>query len=66
MKFLLKLYKWFISPLLGNNCRFMPTCSEYAEEATRKHGYTKGSWLAFKRVCKCHPFGGSGIDNVPD
>ena len=65
---MLKLYKIFISPLLGHNCRFMPTCSEYADEAIKKHGIIKGGWLALKRVLKCNPFFGKGykVDNVPE
>ena len=65
---MLKLYKIFISPLLGHNCRFMPTCSEYADEAIKKHGILKGGWLALKRISKCNPFFGKGyvVDNVPE
>ena len=62
---LLKGYKKFISPLLGNNCRFTPTCSEYAMEAIRVHGALKGMWLAVKRICRCNPWGGHGYDPVP-
>lgn len=61
-----KGYRLIISPLLGGNCRFQPTCSSYALEALQKHGGIKGGWLAAKRMVKCHPWGGSGIDNVPD
>jgi len=63
---LIKLYKWIISPWLGHNCRFLPTCSEYAKEAIDTHGTVKGTWLGVKRMCRCHPLGGSGIDNVPE
>ncbi len=66
MKFVFSFYKFFLSPWLGHNCRFLPTCSEYTHEAIEKHGKVKGSWLGFKRICRCHPFGGSGIDNVPE
>lgn len=62
---LVKGYRLVISPLLGSNCRFQPTCSSYALEALDKHGALKGGWLAAKRIAKCHPWGGSGIDNVP-
>jgi putative membrane protein insertion efficiency factor len=55
-----------ISPLIGSNCRYHPTCSSYALEALEKHGALKGGRLAIKRIFKCHPLGGSGIDNVPD
>ena len=63
---LLKIYKLFLSPLLGNNCRYHPTCSSYAIEALETHGLIKGLYLSIKRVSKCHPLGGSGIDHVPE
>jgi putative membrane protein insertion efficiency factor len=59
------LYRKLISPFLGNNCRFDPSCSAYAEEALRKHGAFRGSWLAARRIGRCHPWGGSGYDPVP-
>lgn len=62
----IRFYRLVISPLLGSNCRFTPTCSSYAMEALRKHGAFKGGWLATRRILRCHPLGGSGIDNVPD
>ncbi len=62
---LLRLYKKFISPLLPNSCRFYPTCSVYAMEALEKHGALMGTWLAIKRVFKCHPFHKGGFDPVP-
>ncbi|XVN40499.1 MAG: membrane protein insertion efficiency factor YidD [Rickettsia endosymbiont of Argas persicus] len=62
---LLKFYQYFISPLLGNNCRFYPTCSEYAKEALTIHGTIKGLWLTFKRMIKCQPFSDGGYDAVP-
>ena len=62
---LLKVYQWVISPLLGPRCRFTPTCSQYGIEAVRRHGSLKGSWLTTKRLCRCHPWGGSGHDPVP-
>lgn len=62
---LIKLYQLIISPLLGPKCRFTPTCSQYATEALKKYGIFKGSWLAIKRISKCHPVGGSGYDPVP-
>ncbi|NRB22962.1 hypothetical protein SHEWBE_0573 [Shewanella benthica] len=59
-------YQIFISPLLGaNKCRFHPTCSYYAIEAIRLHGFVKGSWLTARRVLKCHPLHPGGIDPVP-
>ena len=62
---LVGLYRYTISPFLGNNCRYQPTCSEYAIEALREHGAFRGTWLAAKRIAKCHPWGGSGYDPVP-
>ena len=59
------LYRYTISPFLGNNCRFQPSCSEYAIEALREHGAFRGTWLAAKRIARCHPWGGSGYDPVP-
>lgn len=63
--FLVKVYQVALSPLLGANCRYMPTCSEYSIEAIQVHGPLKGLWLATKRILSCHPWGGSGIDPVP-
>ncbi len=60
------LYRKGISPLLGTNCRFEPSCSAYAEQALREYGGFKGGWLALKRISRCHPWGGSGYDPVPD
>jgi len=62
---LIKIYQKVISPLIGPKCRFTPTCSNYAVEALKKYGVFKGSWLAVKRIAKCHPWGGSGYDPVP-
>ena len=59
------IYRYLISPLLGVNCRFTPTCSAYTIEATEKYGALRGGWLAVKRIVRCHPFGGSGHDPVP-
>ena len=59
------LYRRGVSPFLGLNCRFVPSCSEYAAEALREHGGVKGSWLALRRIGRCHPWGGSGYDPVP-
>ena len=62
---LIKLYQYGISPLIGPKCRFTPTCSQYAEQALKKYGLFKGTWLAVKRISKCHPGGSSGYDPVP-
>ncbi|HEY4875726.1 MAG TPA: membrane protein insertion efficiency factor YidD [Puia sp.] len=62
---LIKLYQITLSPLLGPKCRFTPSCSQYAIEALKKYGIFKGSWLAIKRISKCHPWGGHGYDPVP-
>lgn len=61
-----KGYRLIFSPWVGFNCRYHPTCSAYALEALEKHGAIKGTWLAARRIGRCHPWGGTGIDNVPD
>jgi uncharacterized protein len=70
MKFILlvliRAYRFFISPLLGANCRFSPTCSAYAETSVRRFGALKGLYLSVKRIIKCHPFHAGGFDPVPD
>ena len=69
---LVRLYRWTLSPaktfLFGplSGCRFTPSCSEYALEAVKSHGAMAGSWLALKRICRCHPWGDCGHDPVPD
>jgi len=63
--FPIKLYQWFLSPLLGKNCRFTPTCSHYMVEAIEEWGILKGGWMGIKRISRCHPWGGSGYDPVP-
>lgn len=62
---LLRVYKAGISPLLPASCRYEPTCSEYARIAIERYGAGRGSWLALRRLGRCHPFGGSGFDPVP-
>ena len=62
---LVRLYRLLISPWLGSNCRYQPTCSSYAIEALQTHGVLRGTWLAAKRIGRCHPWGGSGYDPVP-
>ena len=61
----IRLYQWTIAPLLGVNCRYAPSCSAYAIEAIETHGITRGTWLAARRLLRCHPWGGSGYDPVP-
>jgi putative membrane protein insertion efficiency factor len=61
----LRGYKLILSPLIGRGCRYLPTCSEYAAAAMIGHGPVKGSWLAARRLCRCHPWGGSGYDPAP-
>jgi putative membrane protein insertion efficiency factor len=62
---LLRAYQLAMSPFLGQNCRFYPTCSNYAIEAVRTHGAARGSLLAARRICKCHPWNDGGVDLVP-
>lgn len=63
---LIRLYRVAISPMLPPACRYTPTCSAYAEEAVRRFGAGRGSWLAARRLARCHPWGGSGYDPVPE
>jgi putative membrane protein insertion efficiency factor len=62
---IIRLYQKWLSPLLGQRCRFYPTCSQYASEAIEHHGITSGAWLTIKRILKCHPLHPGGIDPVP-
>ncbi len=63
--FPVKIYQVTLSPLLGANCRFEPSCSHYMVGAVDEWGILKGTWLGIKRICRCHPWGGSGVDEVP-
>jgi len=62
---LVKAYRYAVSPMLGPSCRFEPSCSCYAVEALERHGAARGTWLAAKRVCRCHPWHSGGYDPVP-
>lgn len=62
---LIRVYQWVISPLLGPRCRYYPSCSQYAIEALQLHGVLRGSWLALKRLLRCHPWHPGGYDPVP-
>ena len=64
--FLVRLYKLFVSPILGRSCRFSPTCSSYASESLKRHGALKGLLLSVRRISRCHPWGGHGYDPVKD
>jgi hypothetical protein len=63
---IIRAYQLMLSPFMAPSCRFMPSCSDYAAEAIRRHGACAGGWLALKRLARCHPLGGKGIDNVPE
>jgi putative membrane protein insertion efficiency factor len=65
-KSLLRFYHWVVSPWLGNRCRFVPTCSEYAQQALDRHGAMRGLYLTMRRLMRCHPWGGAGLDPVPE
>ena len=62
---MLRLYKLLLSPMFAGSCRFLPSCSDYARDAVTTHGVMKGTWLAARRLSRCHPFGSSGYDPVP-
>ncbi len=62
----IRFYQRALSPLMGPSCRFMPTCSEFAVGAIDRYGALSGGWLAFKRILRCHPFGGQDYDPVPE
>ena len=66
LRALLRGYQLLLSPLVGPACRFAPSCSEYAREAIALHGPGDGSWLAIRRLSRCHPLGGAGFDPVPE
>lgn len=61
----IRAYQYLLRPLLGANCRFLPSCSDYAREAVVRHGAGKGLWLALRRILRCHPYHPGGYDPVP-
>ena len=63
---LLNAYRYLLSPFLGNHCRFYPSCSSYAVTALETHGAARGSWLALRRLLRCHPWHAGGFDPVPE
>jgi uncharacterized protein len=65
MRGFIRLYQLVLSPFVGQTCRYLPTCSDYADEAIRQHGVLHGTALAARRILRCHPWGGSGYDPVP-
>jgi putative membrane protein insertion efficiency factor len=62
----IRAYQVTLAPLMSGHCRFIPTCSNYAIDAYRQHGPWRGSWLTARRLLRCHPWGGSGFDPVPE
>lgn len=64
--YLIRGYQWLLSPLLGECCRYYPSCSQYAVEAIERHGCWRGGWLALRRLLRCHPWGPGGYDPVPE
>jgi len=63
---MIRAYQFLLSPWVGNQCRFYPTCSHYAAEAIERHGAVRGSWLALRRIGRCHPWHPGGMDPVPE
>lgn len=66
LTFFISAYRYLLSPFLGNNCRYYPSCSCYAQEAIQRHGAWRGGWLALRRIGRCHPWHAGGVDPVPD
>lgn len=62
---LIRIYQWTVAPIIGNTCRFTPSCSHYGAEAFQKHGFLRGFWLTFVRILKCNPWCKGGHDPVP-
>lgn len=65
-RLMVRLYRYTLSAFIGRTCRYLPTCSEYTEEAITRHGLWAGGWMGLRRILSCHPWGGSGYDPVPD
>jgi conserved hypothetical protein TIGR00278 len=63
---LIRSYQLTLSGLVGRQCRYLPTCSDFADEAIHRHGLWAGGWIGLARICRCHPWGSSGVDPVPD
>ena len=65
-KIAIRVYQWTLSPILGPNCRYLPSCSDYAIEAIERHGAMAGLWLGLRRLLRCHPWTAGGYDPVPE
>lgn len=65
-RLLVRVYRYTLSPLIGFHCRHLPTCSDYAEQCFTRFGFWAGGWMTLARLCRCHPWGTSGLDFVPD
>jgi uncharacterized protein len=61
----IRAYQLTLSSMVGRRCRYLPTCSDYTDDAIRMHGLWRGGWMGFARICRCHPWGGSGFDPAP-
>lgn len=66
LRALVRAYRYFVSPLFAQACRFYPSCSEYAEQALQDHGALRGGWLTARRLCRCGPWHAGGFDPVPE
>ena len=66
LRIAIRVYQWTLSPILGPNCRYLPSCSDYALEAIERHGAVQGLWMALRRLLRCHPWAAGGYDPVPE